>query len=227
MVNATVTGSRVSVIDLEWRAAERRLLLAYVPVSVRAGVSTLLELDDVMADVIRSTTQPMIGQMRLMWWHEALVALETATPPAHPLLVSLAPMVLFGKAKGADLARIGEGWEELLEPELLDDDALHRFATLRGGGLFEAIARVLGATGDPVRMAGEGWALADLARHASDPKIAARARELAQPLLDGARAHRWSRAGRMLGAMTHLAARDDRSPAQRTGRALWHRLTGL
>jgi len=226
MVNVLVTNALVSAAPPEWAAAERRLLLAYAPPTARSGAAALLELDDVMSGVLRSTTQPMIGQIRLTWWHEALSALDAAPPPAHPLLVALAAIVKPGGVTGAELARLVEGWEELLDPELLDAAALGRFATLRGAGLFDAIARVLGATGDPVRVAGEGWALADLAQHTSDATLAKRAAALAQPHLDGARRHRWSRPGRMLGAMTHLAGGSHRTPAQRTARALWHRITG-
>jgi 15-cis-phytoene synthase len=54
------------------RAAERRLILSYAPAHARAGLSALLQLDDTLADVLRHVSEPVIAQMRLTWWHDAL-----------------------------------------------------------------------------------------------------------------------------------------------------------
>jgi phytoene synthase len=81
---------------------------------------------------------------------------------------------------------------------------------------------------DPLGEAGRGWALADLAGHLSDPATAASARAAALPLLMSATRHRWSRAGRPLGALAHIARLDLAGPATpwRVARLAWHRLTG-
>lgn len=226
MVNAVFTGGAVTPPE-GLAAAERRVILSYVPVSKRQAVEALMALDDVMADIIRSTSEPMIGQMRLTWWHGALAALDEAPPPAQPVLQALAMHVL-PAVTGGSLGQIVDGWEELLEPGVLDDDALGAFAVGRGQGLFAALAAVLGGQGAvPIAGAGRGWALADLAAHSTDAELAARSTAQAAPLLRQARAERWPRHLRALGAMVHLAARPTAGSGSRIGRILFHRLTGF
>ena len=213
-------------IGAEQAAAERRMVLSYSASDTRAGLAALLALDDTLAAILRSTRDPMVGQLRLTWWHDALSALDTRPAPAEPVLRAIERDVM-PKVSGAVLAGMIEGWVELLDPESLDAERLARFAEGRGGGLFAAVGTVLGANvDDPVGEAGRGWALTDLALHVSDPKAAALARSMAAQHLAAATARRWSRAGRPLGAMAHLAAMAPDRGAARVGRALWHRLTG-
>ena len=132
--------------------------------------------------------------------------------------------------RGETLSEMAEGWALLLEPEL-DREALERFAGQRGGILFTAAGRLLGADGDPLSTAGQGWALADLTANLSDAAAAEAARSLAGPLLARALGTRWSRPGRPLGALAHLARLDLEAPGRpgsprRVGRLLWHRLSG-
>jgi phytoene synthase len=206
-------------------ADERRLILTYVPASMRDAMVALFALDDTLAQIVRTTTQPMIGQMRMTWWHTALEALDTAAAPAEPVLGALQKHVLPHGVFGADLGHVVEGWEELLEPEL-EVGGMLRYAEGRGAALFAAMAAVTNSA-DVTSDAGRGWALADLAEHASDATLRARAEALARPLLDTATKQRWSREGRAMGAMVHLARMGDASPPRRAMRALWHRLSGL
>ncbi len=204
---------------------ERVLILTYAPAEGRAALAALLALDDALALVMRTTTEPALGQMRLAWWREALERLDPAPPPAEPVLQALAGAGL----AGAPLVPIVHGWEVLIEEEWLDEDALRRFGEGRGS-LFAAAGRALGASGDPLEAAGQGWALADLARNLNNADEAAMARALAEPLLQRALTARWSRPGRALGAMAHIARRDLGGEAKgapaRVARLLWHRLTG-
>ncbi len=111
--------------------------------------------------------------MRLTWWHEALREARTVRP-VDPLLVALAD------ARAIDLAALLpliDGWEELLEPLPLSDEALQRYADLRGGTLFQVASTLLG--GADAAAAGRLWALVDLAYRVSDPDTAARALALA------------------------------------------------
>jgi len=165
---------------------ERGLALAYAPDDGRrAALSALLALDAALGDVVRSTTHPALGQIRLAWWREQLAKLDTAPPPAMPVLEALATDVVPLGVSGTALAGIVDGWDVLIEEEALDDDALNRFATDRGGRLFTLAAKLLG--GDAVRAgrAGQGWALFDLARQQSDATTAARSDRLAGEALAG------------------------------------------
>lgn len=212
---------------------ERGLVLTYAGPH-RAALAALLALDDALATLLRTTSEPALGQMRLAWWREALERLDTAPAPAEPVLRALAAEVLPRGVTGLSLVPIVHGWEVLVEEEQLDADALRRFGAGRGQ-LFVAAGAALGAAGDPLVEAGQGWALADLARNLKEPGEAGEARHQAAPLLASATARRWSGAGRALGAMAHLARLDLALPAdtptpigapRRVGRLLWHRLTG-
>ena len=202
------------------------LALSYA-VSGRNAAAALLALDQRLAAILRRTNDPLIGQMRLTWWREALERLDRAPAPAEPVLSALAAEVLPADVRGADLARIVDGWEALIE-EPFDTAAIERHAE-RGSVLFSAIGRVIGATGDPVGLAGEGWALADLALHVSDAATRDAAASAARTRLERALLHGWSRRGRMLGGLTHLAQLDlagRTHSARRVWRLLAHRLTG-
>ena len=209
---------------------ERRMILSYAPSArVGRGLAALLALDDKLAETVRTTTEPMLGQIRLQWWHDALTRLDTAAPPAEPVLEGIAQEVLSDGVTGAMTAGIAEAWQALLQAELGASE-LKAFAQ-RGARLFELAGRLAAASpGDPLVPAGEGWALADLAGGLSDAGEAAAARMIAEQALTKATAAKWSRNGRALGAMAHLARLDLEgvpfgSP-RRTGRALWHRLSG-
>lgn len=209
--------------------SERALALSYA-VSGREAAGAIFALDDRLASILRATREPLVGQMRLTWWREALDKLDDAPPPAEPVLQALAATALPLDVSGARLSKIVDGWEALLE-QPIGDSVLERYAG-RGGILFAAVGAVIGAQADPVEVAGRGWALADLSRHLENRQTAVRAAELAAPLLDYALQRRWSRGGRALGAMAHLArldigqTSDEPGAPHRVWRMLRHRLTG-
>lgn len=199
MVNAAVTnvGDGVGVAD-----PEVRLAIAYAPAVARPALTALWSLDARLAAILRTTTEPMIGQMRLTWWHDAVG--KPGAIAGEPVLAALAGAGVEPVAS----QRIVEGWEALLDGD--DDAALKGFADGRGGGLFAAAAAAIGA-GDVMTDAGAGWALIDLARHHSRPEIRQRALALAAERLAVAPT-RWSKAARPLAMLTKLARRDLAGP---------------
>jgi phytoene synthase len=230
MVNGALPPKAVERGGMTPEDPERALALTYATEPGRAGLAALLALDDALGRLLRSTREPALGEIRLTWWRDRLAALDMGPPPGEPVLQALAEHIVARGVPGASLGAMTEGWALLLRPELSVED-LRRFGELRGGTLFTAIAKLLGAE-DEVEAAGQGWALADLSTHLSDPPAAEAARDLALPLLDAALAERWSRPARALGAMAHLARLDLVRPGtakgapSRVGRLLWHRLTG-
>jgi phytoene synthase len=170
----------------------------------------------------------MLGRMRYAWWFEALERLDHALPPAEPVLREIAAAVLPRGVSGAALAAMIDGWEAIGDEEPLDEAALATFADKRGGVLFDAMARVCGAADAQARMAGEGWALVDLAQGLSNSAASIAARTMAAVRLERVTGKPWSREGRAIGALALLAQfeLDGRSPAARIGRLFLHRLTG-
>lgn len=215
---------------------ERGLALSYAAAAARPGLAALLALDETLGQILRTTREPMVGQMRLTWWYEALRALDDTAPPAQPVLQALASDVVPRGVSGAALATMIDGWEVLLEPDMLDRAMLESYAAQRGGALFVQAGVLLGAGArDPLVEAGTGWALADLARHSRDAAAAELPRALARDALDASFRSRWSGPARALGALA-LTARMDLAETgeggppvtspRRVARLAWHRISG-
>ncbi len=211
---------------------ERTLALTYAPPEARDPLAALLGLDEALAALLRSTTEPAIAQIRLAWWRERLGELGPAAPPAMPVLQSVSDQIVARGIAGDRLVAIVEGWEVLIEAERLDRDALSQFAEQRGGRLFAIGAELLGAKTAPG--AGEGWALADLATHLTAQDEAMLAREMAIEHL-GRTTGRWPRRTRALGALAAIARMNMDLPMgtqpsigspRRVARLAWMRLTG-
>lgn len=213
---------------------ERALALVYAPARLRPALAALWRLDERLGSVIATTTEPMIGAIRLAWWREALEALDQRDPPDEPLLREIAGTVLPLAIRGTELAAIEAGWAALLEGDPPDEDAIERHGRLRGRLLFGLATKMLGHEGsEEAAIAGEGWALIDLCSHLRDPQAMAFARARAHACLDGLGGYRWPRTLRALGALAVLARADARNAGprhqaspRRIGRALLHRFTG-
>lgn len=227
-------GNDMDFEDILAADPDRAIMLAHVPVARRAAITALWRLDMRGAEIVRSTTESMIGRMRLTWWYEALGKLDAARPPAEPLLEEVAAALVASGVSGAALGEAMIGWEALLDPLPLDEEALGAFSAERGAGLFGVAAGLLGGATEAVAAAGRGWALVDAARHLSDAETRARALAMAQPALADALAARWPRVLRPLGLLARFAEDDRRAGGsaaaagspRRMLRALGFRLAG-
>jgi phytoene synthase len=209
---------------------ERALALAYVPAATRPALQALWQLDATMGAVLATASEPMVTRIRLAWWREALERLDRGPAPPEPLLQALAAHLLPAGIAGADLAAMEEGWEAIVTPGALAPEDLALHARARGASLFRLSARLLGVEAFPVEIAGERWALADLARRSSARAEAGAARHAARERRIEAT---WPRALRPLGMLAILADRDlERDSPERPGspkrmmRMLLHRITG-
>ena len=170
---------------------DRVFALGHVPARHRAAVAAVWALDEQLGQIIASTTQPMVGQMRLLWWREAL----EKRVPGHPLLAEMTAAFDCGIEAEA-LGGLIDGWEELLEPLPLDEARLAAFAEARGGALFALTARICGVASAPG--AGAGWALADFGLRCSDEVTSSRALAIASRLLGEVDVKKLPRALRIL-----------------------------
>ena len=207
---------------------DRALVRLYWPVALRPAFDALFAIDDALAEVVRTTSEPALGAIRLAWWREALERLDTSPPPAEPRLQAVASELLPRGVSGADLAALEAGWTALLD-EPPWNEAVIAIAS-RGWQLFAIGARLLGADDDKLSEAGATFALADAARHCNN-------RQSATTLVESARRiphHRFTKPLRPLTALTVLANRDlanfpaleaEATPA-RAMTLLRHRLTG-
>jgi phytoene synthase len=146
---------------------EAALALAWSGPMVRAPLSTVLQLDRRLARIVGRTREPMLGQMRLAWWRDALGTLPSERPRGDAVLDAISR---HWAGREAALVALVDGWEVLVTAERLGLDEIERFAAGRGT-FFAALA----GEGGPVAMrdhlagAGRCWALADAASGVSDP----------------------------------------------------------
>ncbi|MCA0904735.1 hypothetical protein [Qipengyuania aquimaris] len=127
----------------------------------------MFELDRRLAGVVATSSETVIGQMRLAWWRDLLAKPEGERPLGEPLVTSISDA--WGE-QAAALTELVDGWEALLVAEALDPEALDQFCKGRASA-WSAAVRGLGfaeAEQQKARRAGYRWALADLAAHLSD-----------------------------------------------------------
>jgi phytoene synthase len=185
---------------------ERALSLAYAPPRARRGLAALWALDEQLGAIVARTENPVVGQMQLTWWHDALRTLRDARP-VDPVLVALAEEAAIDPEL---LLPLIDGWEVLLDPLPLGEEALLAYAEARGGTLFRVAGGLLGSNTASASEAGKLWALVDLAFRVSDRTTAERALALAS-----------CAAGRLpkpLAVLAALARRDARRGLDRTRR---------
>ena len=215
--------------------ADRALALTYVPRSARPAIDALWRLDLALGAVLAGGREPLISQIKLTWWRDALDKLDTERAPAEPVLEAVARHVLPAGLSGSVLSGMEEGWTVLLSQDPLTPSDLASYSAARGALLFRASAALLsGGLSLEMEQAGEGWALVDLARH-SNRQDAAAALDLARERLAPGAGLAWPPALRPLGMLAALARRDvergierfeDHGAPRRMLRMLRHRLTG-
>jgi phytoene synthase len=164
----------------------------YWPSSLRPAFDALFGIDDALADVVASSTQPALGAIRLAWWRDALERLDHGPAPAEPRLRSAAAGLLPLGVTGRQLSLLEGGWAALLDEQPED-----RLALERGEALFAIGARLLGEADPAVAAAGRLFAWADLRRRGHGTDIGSQLRP-----------YGFARRLRPLTALAALAARD-------------------
>ena len=144
--------------------AVQRVALAYAPPASRAAWLGLLALDTRLAQLVRDTREPMLGQIRLAWWRERLSEASAKRPKGEPLLA------LLGE-DGERLVPLVDAWEALLGEAPLSRATIAGFAEGRAQAL-AGLATALGheAAARDAAQVGRSWALADLALRLSHPE---------------------------------------------------------
>ncbi|GAB4479620.1 MAG: hypothetical protein OHK0018_10970 [Erythrobacter tepidarius] len=129
-------------------------------------MTTVLRLDRRLARIVARTTEPMLGQMRLAWWREALGKPVAERPRGDAVLDAI------GRdwaGREAALVALVDGWEVLVTAIALGPAEIASFAAGRSA-FFAALGEDCGrAEKIRLRLAGERWALADAAASVSDP----------------------------------------------------------
>jgi phytoene synthase len=213
------------------------LALSYAPPARREALALLWGIDERLGAIVAAAREPAIGAMRLLWWRDALARLDArnAPVPAEPLIAAAAERLLPAGLSGEAIAAIEEGWSALLDDEQPGEADIIAHAERRGAPLFALAASLLEASPGDIRLAGEGWALADLGHRLSSADARGLARARAAEKLAAVDIGAWPASLRPLGLLVVLARRDAAMPAGRMRRqgspgrllrALAYRLAG-
>lgn len=169
---------------------DRWLCSLFAPETPRHDLWALLAFNAEIARTREVAREPLLGQIRLQWWREAIAEAYDGRVRAHQVMAPLADAIL-------RRAPPRERFETLLDGRLRDLDdlpfaslaALEAYAGATSGTLSLLMLDLLGVDDEPARTAagaiGTAWALVGLAR--ATPHLAARRRlMLPQDLLDTA-----------------------------------------
>lgn len=161
----------MSANDPDTLSAEAELALAWSPAKVRAPLTMALRLDRRLARIVARTTEPMLGQMRLAWWREALAKPVSERPQGDAVLDGLGAT---WRGREAALAAMIDAWEVLVTADALGAQEIEAFGSGRGA-FFNALGEDHGgAQSARIASAAFRWAIADAAAGVSDPAERAR-----------------------------------------------------
>lgn len=143
---------------------EAELAIAWSAPNLRAALTTALQLDRRLARIVARTNEPMLGQMRLAWWREALDKPIGQRPRGDRVLDAIG--CDWAGQESALVAMI-DGWEVFVTATALGRDEAEAFGAGRG-----AFFAGLGAAEDAPRLAAAGarWAIAQAAGMVSQPQ---------------------------------------------------------
>ncbi len=136
-----------------------RLAIAYARPDLRGAFSLLLRFDDRIAGIVGRSTEPMIAQMKIAWWYDAIAKAEDDRPKGEPLLIEVNEIGGY-EVVGA-MQSLLDAWGLLLAEDQWSAKTLDAFAQGRADGIFRTYARWVGDD-TAVAELGKQWAIEDL-----------------------------------------------------------------
>lgn len=210
-----------------------RLVHAYAKQADRSRYALLFALDIRFADIIRSTSEILIGQMRLTWWRDILTKPAADRPSGEPLVEHINLLEEKGENLGPLLALL-DGWEAMLDDFPWEDREFDNYAIARGCGFFEFGLAGEKPLSEQQAALGQAWALWDFARHCSDANMRQSAFDRCTDIVTSHPPPDFDRSGRPLSILCKLMIRDVRrgqlaadlyNPAS-AARIIWHGIAG-
>ncbi|HEY1836658.1 MAG TPA: phytoene/squalene synthase family protein [Rhizomicrobium sp.] len=156
---------------------DRYIAALFAPAQRRAHLFALYALNHELGHIAEVVRQPMMAEIRLQWWRDALVEARAGKPRGHE--------VLQGIAKAFAAAEIPQdALDAMIDARALDSGAqmfadmaaLEAYADATSGNLMRIAARILGQPADDAaREAGIAYALTGILRampfHAARRKL--------------------------------------------------------
>lgn len=155
---------------------------------VRADVIAIYAFDHELARAPKVASNPILGEIRLTWWSEALDEIFEGRPVRrHPTAQALAHAVHHWSLPREPLQAMIEARDRQLDPRPMDETELLAWAAGTAGAAARAVARVLDPKGaDAAALAaGQAWAVSLRAKE--DPLMRPMAEKLAEAMRREAR----------------------------------------
>lgn len=186
-----------------------QLAVTYARSDVKAALQLLLTFDSRLADIVLQSSEPMIAQIKLAWWHDAITSASDKRPKGEPLLATLANIEQRFDVTTA-MATLVDAWRLLAASDDWAPELRQRFGAMRAMGVFRSYATWLQT--DVSSDVGIYWALNDLDRRMGKaPSMLTKMAPLPRAL-------------RPLSILAFAAARD--VTRKNGARLMWHALTG-
>lgn len=115
----------------------QKLVFAYAKANQRAVYEAVFALDSLCANIVATTSETLIGQMRLAWWRDVMIKNASERPLGHPLIARI--NALPDEIEADALAELINIWEVFL---LSEDRAayLSQFYEQRAKALVNGLA---------------------------------------------------------------------------------------
>jgi 15-cis-phytoene synthase len=204
------------------------IALAYAPLKSREVIDTLFELDDVMIKLIRSTREPLLGQIKIQWWVDQFKLLKPGMAAApHPILQRFNACHPSERAL-EKLMTYCENWNLFLSPPPYTHEELLEFSIMRAS-LIEITNEVVGINTHEHDSRFKIWCLLDIAKSLGLNSIEAQCQTLARQIQKEQRKVNFNRALRSFSILGSFAEYDLRNPTkiprQGSPRRMWQALS--
>lgn len=151
------------------RDRDRYWCAMLAPQAQKQHLFTLYAFNSEIAEIGLSVSEPLIGQMRLRWWLDALDPIFEGKPPKHPVAVSLADAVRQAPQTRPLIENLLESRERDMEKTPFADlREAEDYAIRTSGTLTELSVAICGEknpeTLQAARTLGAGWGLLGLIR---------------------------------------------------------------
>jgi phytoene synthase len=174
-MSAAADDAAVCAATLREQDFARYAATLFAPPPQRRGLTALFAFAGELARVREQISQPMPGEIRLQWWHDALAGEGHGGIQGHPVLAELIRAVAEFDLPVADLLRLVEAWRfDLYDDAMADEAALFTQLDDSFGTLYGLAARICGAADGAGPLAqhagradGLGFVLTALPRHAA------------------------------------------------------------
>ena len=122
------------------------------PMEHRRALTALHAFNVEITDVAIHVSQPMAGEVRLQWWHDALSGQEHGDVVANPVAAELRRAVARYALPTEPLLNLIDAHQrDLYADPMASVSELHTYCDDTVGNLFDAAALILGASGDSAK----------------------------------------------------------------------------